>query len=160
MKAIFMAHKLLWLVLIIFLLILVFPIGCVPGRDSSQGFRLPEGNAAKGKIAFVELNCVRCHSVDGDEDAVAGDVVRDIHVVLGGETTRVKTYGQLVTSVIYPDHIILPKYRADFTDRDGNSEMPDLTEDMTVKQLIDLVTYLESTYKVVPPQYAYDMTYP
>ncbi|MDG2169388.1 MAG: hypothetical protein P8L44_15840 [Opitutales bacterium] len=66
----------------------------------------------------------------------------------------------MVTSIVYPDHIILPKYRADYTDRDGNSEMPDVTKEMTVEQMIDLVTYIQTTYQVREPPSAYDMSYP
>ena len=153
-------QKIMWLVLFICLLVLLFPVGCTPSKESAAGFRLPEGNVEQGKLAFVELDCVRCHTIAGMEDAFTYVSPRGIEVVLGGETTRVKTYGQLVTSVIYPDHIILPKYRGDYTDRDGNSEMADLTEEMTAKQLIDLVTFLESTYKVVLPDYAYEGIYP
>ena len=159
MKAVIMAHKWMWIVLLICLLILLLPVGCGPMEKSGIGFRLPEGNVEQGKLAFLELDCIRCHSIAGEDATRDVEMPRDIHVVLGGETTRVKTYGQLVTSVIYPDHIILPKYRADFVDRDGNSEMPDMTEDMTVRQLIDVVTYLQSTYKLKSPPGAYDMMY-
>jgi L-cysteine S-thiosulfotransferase len=146
----------MWLVLFICLLVLFFPIGCMPSKESGLGFRLPQGDIEQGKLAFIELDCVRCHTIADKMDTFTYDSPRDIHVVLGGETTRVKTYGQLVTSVIYPSHVIQPKYRGDYTDRDGNSEMPDLTESMTARQLIDLVTFLESTYKVVLPEYAYE----
>lgn len=160
MKALIMTHKLMWVVFIIFLLILLFPVGCGPAEQSGHGFRIPEGNIEKGKAAFVELNCIRCHSISGEESLPEPEMPRDIHVVLGGETIRVKTYGQLVSSIIYPNHIIQPQYRKDYVDRDGNSEMPDMTEHMTVKQMVDLVTYLQSTYKVTPPPSAYDMVYP
>jgi len=160
MKTLMMAHKVMWMVLIICLVLMLFPMGCIPTKESSRGFRLPEGSVEQGKLAFTELGCVRCHTIAGKEDVFTYDSPREIEVVLGGETTRVKTYGQLVTSVIYPDHIILPKYRENYTDRDGNSEMADLTDEMTVKQLIDLVTFLETTYKVVPPDYAYEVIGP
>ena len=160
MKDLIMTHKIIWVILIIFVLLLLFPIGCIPGKESARGFRIPEGNAELGKVAFVDLDCIRCHSISGVEDIRLPEMPRDIHIVLGGETTRVKNYGQLVTSVIYPSHVILPKYREDFVDRDGESEMADLTETMTVKQMIDLVTYLETTYEVVPPPSSYDMMYP
>lgn len=159
MKTLIMTHKIVWLVFVICVLMLLFPIGCSKA-NSGIGFRLPAGNIEQGKVAFLELDCVRCHSIAGDEGTRGLEMDRDIHVELGGETTRVKTYGQLVTSIVYPDHIILPKYRADYTDRDGNSEMPDVTEDMTVKQMIDLVTYLQTTYEVREPPSAYDMSYP
>ena len=153
-------QKIMWLVLFICLLVLLFPIGCTPSKESASGFRLPEGNIEQGKLAFSELDCLRCHTIAGEEDSFIYHSPREIEIVLGGETTRVKTYGQLVTSIIYPDHVILPKYREEYTDRDGDSEMADVTEEMTAKQLIDLVTFLESTYKVVLPEYAYEGIYP
>jgi mono/diheme cytochrome c family protein len=159
MKTLIMTHKVLWLVFVICILMLIFPVGC-NRANSGIGFRLPDGNIEAGKVAFLELDCIRCHSIAGDVGTRGPEMIRDIHVVLGGETTRVKTYGHLVTSIVYPDHIILPKYRADYTDRDGNSEMPDMTEEMTVKQMIDLVTYLQTTYQVREPPSAYDMSYP
>lgn len=154
-----MTHKVMWLVFVICILMLLFPVGC-NNANSGIGFRLPAGDVERGKVAFLELDCIRCHSIAGETATGGLEMTRDIHVALGGETTRVKTYGQLVTSIVYPDHIILPKYRVDYTDRDGNSEMPDVTEDMTVKQMIDLVTYLQTTYKVREPPSAYDMSYP
>lgn len=159
MKTLIVTHKVMWLVFIICILLLLFPIGCNKA-NSGIGFRLPAGNIEQGKVAFLELDCIRCHSIAGEEGTRSPEMGRDIHVVLGGETTRVKTYGQLVTSIVYPDHIILPKYRADYTDRDGNSEMPNMTQEMTVEQMIDLVTYLQTTYKVKEPPSAYDMAYP
>ena len=159
MKTLIIAHKVIWTVFFICLILLLFPVGCAPNKESSLGFRIPEGSVEMGKQAFVNLDCIRCHSIAGVTDIDKPVIVRDIHIVLGGETTRVKTYGQLVTSVIYPSHIIRPQYRGDYVDRDGNSEMPDFTEAMTVKQMINLVTFLETTYEVKPPPSAFDMAY-
>lgn len=160
MKTLIWTHKIMWVAFFICLFLLFFPVGCGPAKQSGFGFRLPPGDSEEGKLAFVKLDCIRCHSIVGEEAGQEPEMPREIHVVLGGETTRVKTYGQLVTSVIYPDHVILPKYRSDFVDRDGHSEMPDFTGEMTVRQMIDLVTYLQSTYRVKSPPYAYDMIYP
>ena len=69
----------------------------------AKGFVLPSGDNEKGKQAFIELKCHQCHTVAGEllPENVEPSMVK-LH--LGGEVYRVKTYGQLVTSVIHPNH--------------------------------------------------------
>lgn len=129
--------------------------GCPMSEKSPIGFRLPEGNVTNGKAAFLEAGCVKCHSVDGVELASELADAREANIVLGGEISRVKTYGQLVTSIIYPSHIISSKYRDEYTDENGNSIMPDFTEEMTVRQMIDITEFLQAHYEVVVPDYDY-----
>lgn len=119
-------------------------------RESPFGFRLPEGDAARGRAAFVDLRCNSCHEVEG----VAIEYREGLaHIRLGGQTTRVKTYGELVTSLINPSHRIAPRDRAAGVLPDGESIMTAayLNDVMTVQQLVDLVAFLEGTYEVVPP---------
>ena len=78
-----------------------------------------------------------------------------INVELGGKVTRVKTYGHLVTSVIYPSHVMDPKWRSKYASVGGESPMPDLTSVMTAREMIDIVTFLQSKYEVVIPEYRY-----
>lgn len=122
--------------------------GC--GRESPFGFRLPEGDAERGRAAFVDLRCNSCHEVEGVAIEYAEGLA---HVKLGGQTTRVKTYGELVTAVINPSHRIAPQHRDDGVLPDGQSIMSAayLNDIMTVRQLVDLVAFLEGTYEVVPP---------
>jgi sulfur-oxidizing protein SoxX len=121
---------------------------CSP--DSPLGFRLPDGDAAAGRQAFVDLRCYACHEVAGvrieDLEAIA-------QVELGGKTTYVKTYGELVTSIINPSHRIAPPHREGNVLPDGQSLMSYvyLNDVMTVQQLVDLVAFLQPTYQVVPP---------
>jgi hypothetical protein len=120
---------------------------CSP--ESPFGFRLPDGDAAAGRQAFLDLRCNSCHEVSG----VAIEYREGLaHVRLGGQTTRVKTYGELVTSIINPSHRIAPLNR-DAVLPGGESIMSAayLNEVMTVQQLVDLVAFLQSTYEVVPP---------
>jgi hypothetical protein len=78
----------------------------------SAGFRLPDGDAEQGKAAFLELKCHTCHTVDGTNipapvwapGLTSKDYVR--LVVFGGEVRHVKTYGELVTSIINPSHAL------------------------------------------------------
>ncbi len=123
---------------------------CDTGPNSGRGFSLPEGDADKGRATFVELECNTCHST-GDIEHAAGSEGPGINVKLGGQVTVVKTYGDLVTSVINPSHKIFKTYANQNVATDaGNSIMVAYNEVMTVQQLIDLVTYLESNYQVVP----------
>lgn len=36
---------------------------CDSGRKSAVGFRLPEGDAERGKAAVLELKCHACHEI-------------------------------------------------------------------------------------------------
>ena len=123
---------------------------CDFGPNSGRGFSLPEGNVDKGRTTFVELECNACHSV-GDIERVAGRDGPDINVKLGGQVTTVKTYGNLVTSVINPSHKTSRRYAKQSIATEGRElKMVAYNEIMTVQQLVDLVTYLESNYEVVP----------
>lgn len=120
------------------------------GRQSPVGFRLPDGGAEAGREAFVELRCNSCHDVHGVAIEHLGGLTR---VTLGGDTTRVRTYGELVTSIINPSHKIAPPNRGEGATAEGESLMTYayLNEVMTVQQLIDLVAFLQPTYRLVQP---------
>jgi mono/diheme cytochrome c family protein len=121
---------------------------CSP--ESPFGFRLPEGDAAAGRQAFLDLRCNSCHVVSGAAIEYREGLA---HVTLGGQTTRVKTYGELVTSIINPSHRIAPVNRDNGVLPDGQSVMSAayLNDVMTVQQLIDLVAFLQPTYEFVRP---------
>jgi mono/diheme cytochrome c family protein len=124
---------------------------CNYGPNSGRGFSLPEGNADKGRATFVELECNACHSV-GDIERVAGREDPDINIELGGQVTAVKTYGDLMTSVINPSYRASRRHvNQDIVTEDGKSRMIAYNDTMTVQQLVDVVTYLESNYEFVPP---------
>jgi mono/diheme cytochrome c family protein len=127
--------------------------GCDLGPRSPRGFRLPEGDAEKGKAAFLALKCHTCHKVEGVE-LPAADSPAPFSVVLGGETKRIKTYGELVTSVINPSHILSEKFNRQLAD--GKlSPMPEFNNVMTVAQMIDLVAFLQPRYRLVEPKQGY-----
>jgi hypothetical protein len=119
-------------------------------QESSFGFRLPDGDANAGRQAFVNLGCNSCHEVEGVPIRYLEGVV---HVQLGGETTRVRTHGELVTSIINPSHKIAPSYREPGAVLEGESLMTYLylNQVMTVQELVDLVAFLQPTYRVVQP---------
>lgn len=129
---------------------------CTPGPQSSTGFRLPEGSANRGEEAFVTLRCHACHEVEDLPLEFLGTGAA--MVTLGGEVTRVKTYGELVTSIINPSHRLAQGYPTEEVSAAGESLMAlaYLNDVMTVQQLIDLVAFLQARYEVRPPAYDAD----
>jgi hypothetical protein len=127
---------------------------CNPAPESARGFRLPDGNAQAGLRTFKALECHACHDVPDVEPPAESAI--DTRVVLGGEVTRVRTYGDLVTSIINPSHKLAPGYRPDDVTTEGGRSLMEgayLNEIMTVQELIDLVAYLQPLYEVRPPDY-------
>lgn len=119
-----------------------------PGRE----FALPPGDAARGKETFVELGCNACHSVADIPHLSIDDGGSRIDKRLGGPVSRVKTYEELVTSIINPSHKLATHMRTDtlteVADPSGRSRMRNYNDVMTVSQLIDLTEFLRTTYKV------------
>jgi L-cysteine S-thiosulfotransferase len=122
-------------------------VACAGGKQSPIGFSLPEGDAEAGKATFVELACNACHSTP-DVEQLETDSSQDITVLLGGDVSRVKTYADLVTSVINPSHRISKTNPPGAVMSEGISRMPVYNSLMTVEQLIDVVTYLQPHYKL------------
>jgi sulfur-oxidizing protein SoxX len=126
---------------------------CAQGVKSPAGFRLPDGNPERGRAVFIALKCAGCHQVkDVDLPATSAEMTRP--VVLGGETIYERTDGELVTSIINPSHRLAFGYPADAVTTDGrHSKMKDYSDTMTVRELVDLVAFLHTTYKTVPPPF-------
>jgi len=122
-------------------------------NPESRGFNLPPGNAENGKATFTRLGCNNCHRVDGVVAWNGGDEAPPIDIRLGGPTTRVKTYGDLVTSIIHPSHKISQSWKAETKTADGESRMKNYNDELLVTDLIDLVEFLQSQYDIIIPDY-------
>ena len=125
-------------------------LGCNASPRSSAGFRLPDGDVTKGLGAFIEMRCHNCHRVAG-LDLPPPVAEPPVPVVLGGEVPYAKTDGELVTSIINPSHRIAPGWKPELVQRGELSRMPDYGDIMTVRQVVDIVAFLQSRYKVVRP---------
>jgi mono/diheme cytochrome c family protein len=115
-------------------------------EKSPRGFRLPDGNVESGKRAFVSLQCNSCHTVSGEDFPAP----TSFNIPLGGETPRIRTYGELVTSIINPSHMISARYREELREV-KESPMKNFNETMTVAQMIDIVAFLQSRYQLIYP---------
>jgi len=121
---------------------------------SQRGFRLPDGNAQDGREAFLYMQCHQCHSIKGEQlPGIPGQ--EPPYVELGGMTTQVKTYGQLVTAIINPSHKLATGYANELVSDNGESKMYVYNDHMTVRELTDIVMFLQPHYEVVAPNFRY-----
>jgi len=131
------------------LLLIGGAIACNSGRHSSAGFRLPfDGDIERGKADFVALGCHQCHEVSG-VTLPKSTMQPPVTVALGGVVYREMTDGYLVTSIVNPSYVLAP-YPRELVTAGGKSRMPDYSERMTVRQLVDTVAFLQSRYAVRP----------
>lgn len=122
---------------------------CNKGVDSPRGFSLPKGDFETGKQVFIKNSCLSCHSVeDLNDDAIERE--RTPPIMLGSNSAIVKTYAQLVTSIINPSHRISRAAHWATSDENGESVMHNYNDVLTVSDLIDVVAYLQPHYKVTP----------
>lgn len=142
-------------VLTLFLLSLIAFGACDPdARMSQKGFRLPDGDAEAGREAFLYMQCHQCHSIKGEQlPGIPGQ--EPPYVELGGTVTQVKTYGQLITAIINPSHKLASGYAEELVSEDGKSKMYVYNDHMTVKELTDIVMFLQPYYNVVAPNFRY-----
>ena len=140
--------------LIFAVVLLTATSGCTRTPESAAGFRLPDGDQIAGRQQFIDLQCHQCHSIPGETFPEILNVDPP-DVVLGGDVTRVKTYGELVAAIINPSHKLAKGYADEEVSEGGVSRMRVYNDVMTVKQLTDLVVFLQPHYKVVVPKYEY-----
>lgn len=127
---------------------------CESGRYSAAGFRLPaDGNLGRGKAAFQAHRCHSCHRIAGS-DLPEPTVQPAVPVALGGEVAKRLSDGYLVTSIVYPSYRLAPGPREQIT-AGGRSRMPSYEDEMNVRELNDIVTFLQAQYTVRPPMSNY-----
>ncbi len=101
---------------------------------------VPVGDPQAGREAFAALNCTSCHAVQGDRDLA--QPVAMVPVPVLGSTHGKMSPGKLASSIVSPSHTVSKEVAVQ---TEGElSPMGDLTEAMTVRQLIDLVAFLRS----------------
>lgn len=128
--------------------------GCTRDATSAAGFRLPDGDAMNGRDVFVYMQCHQCHTMAGEEFPPI-PLTEPPYVELGGDVSRVKTYGELVTAIINPSHELARGYAKDVVADGDQSKMYNYNNYMTVQELTDLVMFLQPHYNVVVPEHHY-----
>ncbi len=117
-------------------------------EQPAQVYLPPSGDAERGKQAFVEYKCYNCHSIPGVE-LPQREAEPPMVLALGVRMHRVRSYGDLLSAVLFPDHTVSPKFQGALKaagEDPESAEMPDFTERMTVAELIDLAEFLDDQY--------------
>jgi mono/diheme cytochrome c family protein len=104
-------------------------------------FALPTGDAGKGRQVFGDLECYKCHAIQGEKFPQPGGDAKNV----GPELTAMGSHhpGEyFAESILSPNAVILegPGY----TGPDGKSIMPSYADSLSVTQLVDLVAFLRS----------------
>lgn len=113
----------------------------LPDEDHQRlSLVMPLGDPERGAEVFVDLSCGSCHSVGG-VPAPRQVISANPGPALGPKHARCCAE-DLATSIVAPSHAIAPDVRARLAGR--LSPMGDYTDVLTVRQLADLVAYLQS----------------
>ena len=112
-------------------------------------FALPPGSPQAGRKVFADLECFKCHAVQGEEFPALKADQGDVGPALSG-------MGPMHPAEYFAEAIINPNASAawrikhhkeekkGYLGTDGKSKMPSYNGAMTVQQLIDVVAYLKS----------------
>jgi len=112
-------------------------------------FAMPPGDVNAGRKAFVELECFKCHEVQGENFPAPKVEQGEVGPALSG-------MGSMHPAEYFAEAILNPnasaswriKYHKEekkgYLDEKGKTKMPSYSASMTAQQLVDLVAYLKS----------------
>ena len=129
------------------IILLLLSISAAMAQEPASGLALPEGDFDEGLRAFIDLECHQCHTVPGVMLPVY-DGISPVTLSLGANTLSVKTYAELVTSIVNPNHVVSSRYLAKLgmDERGQISTLMPFKDEMTVQQLLNLITFLDVRY--------------
>jgi hypothetical protein len=110
------------------------------GMTPADGFFVPEGDAAAGRQAFVDLKCFSCHRVY-DQDFPAPTAAQPGPVL--GLRQMDYSVGWLMNGIVNPSHTISTG-ASGLAPESELSRMGDFTDAMSVRQLINLAAFFKS----------------
>ena len=104
-------------------------------------FALPPGDPKEGRAIFAKLECGTCHAIPGERVPNVSTFSDDAGPDLTGAGSH-HPAEYLAESIVNPNTVTVigPGY----VGADGLSRMPDYSDVLTVRQLLDLVAYLRS----------------
>lgn len=115
-----------------------------PAPESSLAW--PPGDPEAGRDAFVQVGCAACHSVQGVDGMPEPVVQPPVPVVFGGHQPSRATAARLVEAIVNPDIHIAESHRKDEVQLGDQSRMGDFTRALTVRELIDIVAFLQAVH--------------
>ncbi len=114
------------------------------GMAASWKFTMPKGDPIGGRKVFVQLECYKCHEVQGEPFPVVAPGEKGVGPELS-QMAGMHPVEFFAESIMNPNAVIDPDAREKgYLGEDGKSKMPDYSDILTVKQVTDLATYLAS----------------
>jgi hypothetical protein len=129
------------------LLLALLGVACSPDGRMTVGLDLPDGDVARGRAVLQDMKCYTCHRVRGHEELPAPVVEPPVRVVLGGAPGYARSDTELVNAILNPSHRISARYARGELTEGGRSRMQEYCDVMTVRELVDLVSFLQSLYE-------------
>ena len=125
-----------------------------PAMPAKAGsLTLPPGDAQVGRLVFLRMQCNHCHMVTGKQaEKISMPVANSPAPLLNSDLAKMDQ-GRLVTALVNPSHDMPKTLKAD-----GKlSPMGDYTRALSVRDLVDLVAFLQSIEetKAAPKPYSY-----
>lgn len=117
------------------------------GDPEGWRFKVPPGDAARGRTAFEKFECYKCHEVNGEKFPAPSqrDAIGPELSSMGGHHSA----GFLAESILNPSAFI-DKGQA-YASPDGTSKMPSFNDSMTIQELIDLVAFVRALSPAAAP---------
>ena len=138
-------RKIHWLIILAFL-----PIpGCLIHADEgAKRSMIPKGDPTRGETVFLDQGCYRCHTLENRE-LPDFDLPAKLKIHLGGSAHALWNRDEFGRAILNPEHVVAPQYQAIMIqagDAKGAKEspMPNFNTILTVADLIDLATFLDS----------------
>jgi len=103
-------------------------------------FTLPAGDPVKGKKVFADLECYKCHVIEGAGFPPLGSDGKRGPSLTGVGAHHPAAY--FAESILAPNAVLLEGPR--YIGPDGKSIMPSFADSLSVTQLLDLVAFIKS----------------
>ncbi len=126
------------------------------GVAEPTGIDLPDGDELTGGEVFLGAKCWSCHVVEGieipSEDEGQGGVGPDLTSIGAIQTRRYLLESLIDPSAVVvadPDGVVAGSDDS-YQTTDGSSRMPSFLDSLTVQELLDLASYLETLQGETP----------
>ena len=114
------------------------------GLPPGWKFTLPQGDPVEGRKVFIAMECYKCHEIEGENFSRVAEAERGVGPELS-QMAGMHPVEFFAESIIYSNAVIDEEDREKgYLGEDGRSKMPDYNDVLTVKQVADLVAYLNS----------------
>jgi len=128
-------------------LLLVAAMACAAHRPTPVStVAWPEGDPEAGKEAFIRAGCAACHLVRGVDGMPEPTANPPVPVVFGEPKPSRPTVDRLVESIANPDVHIAERHTGERVRIGDRSRMSDFTRVLTVRELIDIVAFLQAVH--------------